>query len=373
MVVSGIGMFIAGALSYAKYANMVVPCGGSRNCEIVQNSVYSKLAGLPVAYYGLVGYILLFALAWARCATTGKTHTRLSIVGLVGAGAGLAFSAFLTYKSITELQMTCVWCMASLVTILVLTLMHGALLQGEPSETSDLKTGNVFGGAVAVLSLGAVVVQGMNLEKTINDMVGQIVADNVSVEEILPSESKIKGSKDAKVVIVEFADVNCPSCRAAFKEVEHALAPYGDKIRFAFCHYPAPDKQGHETSVNAALISEVAAEKGMFWKCIATIMDEKNTERIRTIEGLLAVAEESGLTKEEIVENLSPTTQMGKVHYEKLLRAVADDMDAGKRLQVSSTPTYIVFTPDQPVKAVSYKGLQSLIKEPWMQALLTEK
>ena len=62
-----IGLFIAGYLSYLKLAAAPAVCveSGPFNCNVVLNSQYSELSGIPIAYlgfgvYALIGLVLLF-------------------------------------------------------------------------------------------------------------------------------------------------------------------------------------------------------------------------------------------------------------------------------------------------------------------------
>ena len=62
LALAGIG--IAGYLSWARAAGETVACpvaGGG--CETVQQSSYSELVGIPVAYLGVATYVVLLILA----------------------------------------------------------------------------------------------------------------------------------------------------------------------------------------------------------------------------------------------------------------------------------------------------------------------
>lgn len=75
----------------------------------------------------------------------------------------------------------------------------------------------------------------------------------------------VKGSTDAKVAIIEFADFRCPFCERFYQEVEQQLLKdYVDtgKAKFAFRHFeflgPA--------SITAGNAAECANEQGKFWE-----------------------------------------------------------------------------------------------------------
>src|SRR5262245_21210357 len=51
-------------------------------------------------------------------------------------------------------------------------------------------------------------------------------------------EGQTKGSGDALVNIVEFADFQCPFCRIAEPTIARVLKEYGGKVRLFFRHLP---------------------------------------------------------------------------------------------------------------------------------------
>lgn len=79
--------------------------------------------------------------------------------------------------------------------------------------------------------------------------------------------SQTKGNKDAKVVLIEFADFECPYCNDFFNDTESQLIKdYVDtgKVFFVFKNYPII--LAHPRSYKAAEAGECAAEQGKFWE-----------------------------------------------------------------------------------------------------------
>src|SRR5690348_5583965 len=55
-----LGLLVAGYLTWTHYTNTSVQClGGSNECDTVQQSIYSSVAGIPVALLGLLAYIFI--------------------------------------------------------------------------------------------------------------------------------------------------------------------------------------------------------------------------------------------------------------------------------------------------------------------------
>ncbi len=374
IVLGAIGIFITGVLSYTTLRSLDIPCGGNLGCTIVLNSPYAKFpigTGISVSYLGLLGYILLFALAVVRSSLTGVTHRRLAIAGFVFSAIGLVFSLYLTFASISIVQQKCIWCLSSLAVIVLTTIAHGALLQDDTPQKADGQPGWMIAGAAFALSMGALAIRVQDLKEAIDIDVDWVVdAAKYPLSEVLPIEAKTFGGKDAKVTLIEFADVNCPSCRTTYPDVKKEIAQYGDRIRFAYRHLPLMDKPGHETSLDAAAISEFAADKGVFFKFIDNLMLPTNTERIKTIDGVFAVAAESGLDRMEISEMLNATEGDLKERADALYNRIQEDIDLATKLSVSETPTLILYAEGQKPKAIRPSRLKSELESSPYKELL---
>ncbi|MDQ7030847.1 MAG: vitamin K epoxide reductase family protein [Ardenticatenia bacterium] len=123
---AGIGLLVALYLTWLKLADASALCAGIGDCETVQNSAYSEIAGIPVALLGAGMYagVLLFLgirhaahPSWAALALGAQ-------VALVT--AGLLFSAYLTYVELFVIYAICPWCVVSalLVTGLFALTLH---------------------------------------------------------------------------------------------------------------------------------------------------------------------------------------------------------------------------------------------------------
>jgi uncharacterized membrane protein len=83
------------------------------DCEVVQNSPYSRIGPLPVAAIGVVGYLALMALSLKGLQPTSQ-GSRMVPAALFGGGAvGLAFTVYLTYLEAFVIHAWCQWCVSS--------------------------------------------------------------------------------------------------------------------------------------------------------------------------------------------------------------------------------------------------------------------
>lgn len=113
---------------------------GHSSCQTVQSSVWSKLAGIPVALLGLIGYILILG----SMLFPDREETRLATMGLTIVGFG--FSAYLTYRELFSIHAICEWCVSSAV-ILTLLLIGSVTryLLGDPVPRVSPDTVGVSG------------------------------------------------------------------------------------------------------------------------------------------------------------------------------------------------------------------------------------
>jgi uncharacterized membrane protein len=114
LVLALIGLGVAIYLTVIHYAGIKPACTAGESCIKVQTSQWSKLAGIPVALIGLIGYVAILASLLAP----DREETRLATLGLTLTGFG--FSAYLTYRELFSIHAICEWCASSAVIMTVL-------------------------------------------------------------------------------------------------------------------------------------------------------------------------------------------------------------------------------------------------------------
>jgi len=132
-VLDVIGLAIALYLSVVELGGGVPVCGPLRGCETVAQSEYSRIAGVPVAVYGVGLSLILLTLAvtWWRTNLYGLllAHYGLSLAGVI-------FEIYFIYIQIAVIRAVCVWCTSyglSLVLRFVVALIVW-LRQPKPAE-----------------------------------------------------------------------------------------------------------------------------------------------------------------------------------------------------------------------------------------------
>jgi len=137
VLLSLLGIFVSGYLSVKRLTGGSLVCSRWAQCDTVNNSVYAKISGIPVAFIGLAGYLVLLGLAVAALQTWGPTHRRLLAIGFVLALGGVGFSAYLTYIELFVIQAVCNWCVSSAILISLLAIVGGVNLWRTSTQRLD--------------------------------------------------------------------------------------------------------------------------------------------------------------------------------------------------------------------------------------------
>ena len=110
-----VGVIAASLALREHYREDASPCSINEHwdCGIVNHSPFAVILGVPVAVIGIVGYLLLGALAL-------KKAYRLMLLAVL---PGLAFSLYLAHIEKDVLGVWCIYCAISLGIISLLTLL----------------------------------------------------------------------------------------------------------------------------------------------------------------------------------------------------------------------------------------------------------
>jgi uncharacterized membrane protein len=129
IVLTVVGIGIASYVTYVHYAGIKAACTAGESCTKVQTSVYSELAGVPVALMGLIGYLAILATLLAPETETTRFATLALTVG------GFGFSAYLTYRELFSIHAICEWCVTSAIAMTILMLLSvWRFLRGAPAS-----------------------------------------------------------------------------------------------------------------------------------------------------------------------------------------------------------------------------------------------
>lgn len=135
-------------------------------------------------------------------------------------------------------------------------------------------------------------------------------------------ERLCKGPKDAKVTVVEFADFECPYCRAASPMLDKLVA--GGKARL--CYAPFPLAQ-HPNAIPAGQAALFARDKGKFWEMHDQLFEHQTELNPAFIKQL---AQQVGLNPNELQKVFDDKKYVDELNAWR---------DAGKAANVDATPS----------------------------------
>lgn len=103
--------------------------GQTFNCDLVNRSEFSVFAGVPVALIGILGYLLLLALA-----TLYRQKAETPALLLIFSASGLAFALRLAYFEAYRLHAWCILCLSSLAVIALIAMLSAGYLASSVRE-----------------------------------------------------------------------------------------------------------------------------------------------------------------------------------------------------------------------------------------------
>lgn len=172
----------------------------------------------------------------------------------------------------------------------------------------------------------------------------------VSVDErLVRPDSPAQGPENARVILVEFLDPECESCRAFYPEVKKILKEYEGQIRFVVRYMTF-----HSNSALAAMATEAAGSQGKYWEMQEILFNKQpewSHKQDPQKELMIKYAQELGLNTEKFSASLSNLMVLQKLERDK---------EDGVALGVTGTPT--LFVNGKKLEGLGYDELKSQIE-----------
>jgi protein-disulfide isomerase len=165
-------------------------------------------------------------------------------------------------------------------------------------------------------------------------------------DQLVTTVAARKGNPDAKTVLVEFSDFECPACLTAKPSVDAVVAKYPNELLFVYRHFPLDQ---HPQSVPAALAAEAAKQQGKFWEMydgLFAAQAELSEETIARLAGELDLRMEA-FNKDRISAEVSAIVEKDRT----------DALSFG----INSTPTF--FLNGQKLTLYSFEDLEKVVSE----------
>lgn len=144
-----------------------------------------------------------------------------------------------------------------------------------------------------------------------------------------------QGKTEAKVVVVEFSDFQCPACRAMSKLLPELLQKNPDQVEIVYRYFPL--LQIHPNSQLAAYAAEAAGEMDKFWPMHDLLFEKQleweSLDKTAFLDKLGKYAEELQIDKSDF---------LARIQSESVKQQVAVDIQDGTALNIDGTPTFFV-------------------------------
>lgn len=141
-------------------------------------------------------------------------------------------------------------------------------------------------------------------------------------------DDHVLGPTDAPVVLIEYADFQCPYCAMAEPVVRRLRERFSDTMTYVFREYPLVDS--HRYALLAARAAEAAGAQGKFWEMHDLLFEH---QRALDPAHLARYAESLGLDVERFERDVASGAQDEKIEA---------DMRSGDEAGVPGTPTFYV-------------------------------
>ena len=313
------------------------------NCDLVNLSSYSSLAGVPVAWLGFLFYMLVLVcmlLAW-----NGSQQKRFHVTfALFASLLGFVVTLRMAYISWQVLQLLCLECLGMYVVNLLLLiflfvalaqnpLRFGAFMRELLREPSRFLMQVVV--SFIVLLLASFVMLQVKAEQAVGIDAAPVAEKLAVYRSSQPYDIQLNekwpawGNPQAKTVVIKFADFQCPICKVAAEDLPPYLHEFRNKVQLRYVHFPLSFHQNARVAAQASVCAQQRSNED-FWKYHDAIyQDQEKLNR----EFLLSLAEKQGFNRAEFEKCVDAPETIARVD---------EDLALAQRLHIGGTPTFLV-------------------------------
>lgn len=155
----------------------------------------------------------------------------------------------------------------------------------------------------------------------------EYVVQSLKPREIEIGDSPVYGNERAPVVVVVFADFECPHCKAEAPVLRRAIDQFRGRAKLVFKHYPL---SGHKRARVAAHATVAAQEQGKFWPMHDLVFANQDA---LSDEDLLQYAAQIGLDLDKFRAAFDSQAAKDRVEADRRL---------GEALDIQGTPAVYV-------------------------------
>lgn len=311
------------------------------NCDAVAESSYSVFMAVPVSVWGMVGYLLMGALALLALLRPRGERFPAGLHVLLAAFSA-AVSLTLGTISVLAISSVCILCLSSysiniglLVIALVAARRRGGISAAVVGDVTALRRRwpRVLAVAVplAALSAGLVALYPAYWR---HDAVRGVAGLPAGVGE---HGQPWIGATQPRAIIEEYSDYQCPHCRRGHREMRRLVERYPDRLRFIHRHYPLDHhcnpnikRPFHPRACELARMVACATRQGKAWEANDLLFFEVRDTATLAAE---SVPQRLGIDAAAFAAcMLDPAS----------LQGISDEIARGMELGVRGTPSYVL-------------------------------
>jgi len=168
-------------------------------------------------------------------------------------------------------------------------------------------------------------------EASISALVANARVTDADLERLVPAGIVAeRGSRKARVTVVEFVDYQCPFCQRSAPAVRKVIDAFGDRVHFVVRAFPLTSL--HPTAMQSAVAAQCVLLQGQepYWRFHDLLLANIESQ---TSENLRTWAQASGAQVDAFARCLDD---------ERVLADVEEDLADGLSVGVQGTPTFFV-------------------------------
>jgi uncharacterized membrane protein/protein-disulfide isomerase len=361
---SALGIGASGTSTYVHYRLLTDPTytsfcdvNSTVSCTQAYTSQYGSFLGVPVAPLGLLYFLFVFVMAAVAGRATSKGRETAPAYIFAASTVGLTFVLYLAWASYFVLQVFCILCATTYVSVAAIFIVSGGatpfpmttLPRRAPRDLKALLSSPLTVFIALVLIAGAVSVVAFFPR---DGAAGSVPAEAVQLPavtdaerariaqwwELQPKAMVPVPANGAKVLIVKFNDYQCPACKASHDMYKPVWAKHaaGGQVRYVVKHFPLEGEcNPHAPGGNHYASCEAAA---------AVIMSRGKGTSARMEDWIFSNLGPPLLTPGQVRD---AARTIGGVNdfdtgYARALEEVKTDAGLGQLLGVKSTPTFFI-------------------------------
>lgn len=159
--------------------------------------------------------------------------------------------------------------------------------------------------------------------------------DATKIDTTSPIKDHVSGNTNSKIVIIEYADFQCPGCTAAYPQLKAISSEYKDHVAFVYRNFPLTS--AHQHAFAAAATAEAAGLQGKYWEMHNQLFINHDSWSSLSPEqrntAFESYASQLGLNLDQFRTDLSSKQVTNKINTDRAL---------GIKVSVDSTPTLFI-------------------------------